>query len=48
MEKGIFCVGPAMGLIDSVLPVKTLLDEIVAEAESAIERLRRIAADRRP
>ena len=48
VEKGIFCVGPAMGLIDSVLPVKTLLDEIVAEAESAIERLRRIAADRRP
>ncbi len=39
VEGSLFCVGPAMALIDSILPVQTLIDGMVAEAEAVIRRI---------
>ncbi|QSE72309.1 nitronate monooxygenase family protein [Rhodococcus sp. PSBB049] len=39
MEGGMWWAGQSQGLIDSVLPCKTIISDIVADAESAIRRL---------
>lgn len=36
VDGGLFAAGPAMGLIDDVVPVQELMDRMVAEAEAAI------------
>ncbi len=42
MEDGMWWAGQSQGLIDAVLPCKTIISDIVSDAEAAI---RRIAAD---
>ena len=39
VDGGIFCVGPAMGLINEVVTVRALIEGMVAEAESGISRI---------
>lgn len=39
VDGGIFCVGPAMGLIHQVVPVQVLMERMVAEAEAGIGRI---------
>ncbi|MPL98732.1 Nitronate monooxygenase [bioreactor metagenome] len=39
VEESIFCVGPAMGLINGIPSVQELLDGMVAEAQAIIRRL---------
>lgn len=40
VDGGIFAVGVATGLVNDVKPVKTLMDDIVAEAEAVINGLK--------
>lgn len=39
MEGGMWWAGQAQGLIDSIMPCKAIISEIVAEAETTIHRL---------
>ncbi len=45
VDGGIFCVGPAMGLIHEVKPVAELLADIEKEAEAVIRRLNGLITD---
>lgn len=42
VDGGIFCVGPAMGLIHEILPVKDLMNGMVSEAEAIFDRLQQL------
>lgn len=39
VDGGIFAIGPVMGIINDIKPVQVLLDDMVAEAESASHRM---------
>lgn len=40
VDSAIFCAGQAMGLIDDIVPVKTLIDRMVKEAEETLDSVR--------
>ena len=40
VDSAIFCAGQAMGLIDDIVPVKTLLDRMVKEAKETLDSVR--------
>ena len=40
VDSAIFCTGMGMGLIHDVVPVKTLLDRMVKEAEETIDGMK--------
>ena len=40
VDSAIFCAGMGMGLIHDVVPVKTLLDRMVKEAEETIDGMK--------
>ncbi len=42
VDGGLFAVGPAVGLINDVKPVQQLLDDMVAEAEEVIDRIKKM------
>ena len=48
VEGGIFCVGPAMGIIHDIVPVKELIEGMVEEAQSGIERIQAMMAGGAP
>ena len=40
VDSAIFCAGMGMGLVHDVVPVKTLIDRMVKEAEQTLDELK--------